>query len=370
MPALAELLAKRAGVALEAAHEVAEVAERELLEHVPLLKRISIPCCNFTSPAGLIEAETNDPWQKSGKYALAWVYFSIILLVVAFAVRWYHFWNDKIRTAFQKEKTEEAIIAASPDVDFPPSTFSSLQSNRPLVPPKDSTPEQTDEESVPTTSRPVNAIFALFRWVFYHPIPRIRIRKGWPALILPPLGTIFLIVTALVLSIGYDLIPEPWYYSSIRFGSPPVAIRAGMIAVAMVPWIIALSMKANFISILTGLGHERLNVLHRWLSYIFLVLSLIHTIPFYLVTDQNGYARYKSYFGNQSIYIYGSGWFMSSHSLWKSFANLDRSRRACSITLPLCPFPTATTTQILRDLRSSPRTCIDPFPWNTLLALP
>ena len=45
MPALAELLAKRAGVALEVVHEAAELVEREILEHVPILnKRISIPC--------------------------------------------------------------------------------------------------------------------------------------------------------------------------------------------------------------------------------------------------------------------------------------------------------------------------------------
>lgn len=282
--------------------------ERELLEHVPILnRRISIPCCNFTSPAGLVAAETADPWQKSSKYALAWVYFSIILLVVTFAARWYHFWNDKIRTAVQKERTEEAAIAASPDIDFPPSTYSSLQSTRPLVVPGSSVPGQPEAEPIPSTSRPMNAVFAVFRWIFYHPIPRIRIRKGWRPLILPPLGTIVLILAALILSLGYGLIPQPLYFSSIRFGSPPVAIRAGMIAVAMVPWIIALAMKANLISILTGLGHERLNVLHRWLSYIFLVLSLIHTIPFYIVTDQGGYRRWKSYFGNQSTYIYGSG---------------------------------------------------------------
>lgn len=310
MPALAELLAKRAGVALDLVHEAADVFERELLEHVPILnKRIYIPCCNSSSPPGLVEAETVDPWQKSGKYALAWVYFSIILLVATFAIRWYHFWNDKIRTALQKERTEQAMIASSPDVDFPVSTLSSLQSTRPLFPPRSPVPSQPEASSASSTGRPMNIIFALFRFLFYRPIPNVRLRKGWSPLVFPPLSVIVLIVAALVLSLGYDLIPQPLFWESIRFGSPPIAIRAGMIAVAMVPWIIALSMKANLISILTGIGHERLNVLHRWLAYIFTVLSLIHTIPFYItpIWDRGGYRVFRAFFANQHVYVYGSG---------------------------------------------------------------
>lgn len=310
MPALAELLAKRAGVALEAVHEAAEVVEREFLEHIPILnKRIYIPCCNFSSPSGLIEAETVDPWQKSGKYALAWLYFCIILLTVASAVRWYQYWNDKIRTALQKDRTEQAMITSSPDVDFPVSTLSSLQSTQKFFPPKSPVPSRPNAGSASSTSRPVNAVFALFRYVFYHPIPNVRLRKGWRPLIFPSLGVIVLIVAALVLVLGYDLIPQPLFWESIRFGSPPVAIRAGMIAIAMVPWIVALSMKANFISILTGIGHERLNVLHRWLAYIFLLLSLIHTIPFYVtpIWDRGGYRVFRAFFANQHVYVYGSG---------------------------------------------------------------
>ena len=91
--------------------------------------------------------------------------------------------------------------------------------------------------------------------------------------------------------------------------APPLAIRAGMLAVALIPWIVGLSMKANFISILTGIGHERLNVLHRWLAYLCLILSLIHTIPFYVtpVWDAQGLLIFKSYFQIQHLYIYGTG---------------------------------------------------------------
>lgn len=73
-------------------------------------------------------------------------------------------------------------------------------------------------------------------------------------------------------------------------------------------------MKANFISVLTGLGHERLNVLHRWLAYICLFLSLVHTIPFYVtpVWDNGGLRVFQQLLRQQQsgTYIYGTGEFV------------------------------------------------------------
>lgn len=42
----------------------------------------------------------------------------------------------------------------------------------------------------------------------------------------------------------------------------------------------ALSTKANMISALTGIPHEKLQVFHHWTSYAMFVLALIHTFPF------------------------------------------------------------------------------------------
>ena len=42
----------------------------------------------------------------------------------------------------------------------------------------------------------------------------------------------------------------------------------------------ALSTKANLISGLTGIAHERLQVFHHWTSYAMFVLALIHTFPY------------------------------------------------------------------------------------------
>lgn len=38
--------------------------------------------------------------------------------------------------------------------------------------------------------------------------------------------------------------------------------------------------KNNFITVLTGISHEKLQVYHRWTSYAMFVLALIHTFPF------------------------------------------------------------------------------------------
>jgi len=371
MPALANLLATRAGVALEAILDTAEPLEGELLDHMPTLtKRIYIPCCNSSSPSGLVQAETTDPWQKSGKYALAWVYFCIILLVCASAIRWYQYFNDKIRTALQEEKTKQEMLAFSPDSDFPMSTISSMQSTQKFFPPKSPVPSSPETSAPVFASRTINKTLALVRSVFYRPMPTIRLRKGWRPIILPSLGAITIIVLALILVLGYDLIPQPWYWQSIRYGSPPVAIRAGMIAVAMVPWIIALSMKANFITLLTGIGHERLNVLHRWLAYIFILLSLIHTIPFYItpIWDAGGYRVFRSFFTSQHVYVYGSGK-LTARFILPNFADMHRHLCARSRIVPWHSLLTAASPEILRAVRGHPRSGLDPTSGNTVLAL-
>lgn len=42
----------------------------------------------------------------------------------------------------------------------------------------------------------------------------------------------------------------------------------------------ATSTKANWITLLTGISHEKLQVLHRWTAYAFFILALMHTFPF------------------------------------------------------------------------------------------
>ncbi|KAL6710820.1 hypothetical protein ACN47E_007877 [Coniothyrium glycines] len=283
MPVVSEALVQRAGVALSHVGSVVPHAERDISQTIStLLRRINIPY-NSSSPAGLIEANTVDPWNKSGKYALAYVYFCIPLLVIAALLRYYNFFTDKIRTALH----EEEFFPREGPLPSGPKTQSSVSS-----------------------VRPINTLVAFFRFIFYRPIPQLRIRKGWRPIIFPSLGVTVIIVLALALGVLYTCLPQPLFWQSITYGSPPLAIRSGMLAVALMPWIVALAMKANLISMVTGISHERLNVLHRWAAYICLILSILHTIPFYVTPIWEKGARHtfeQLFQQQQGVYIYGTG---------------------------------------------------------------
>lgn len=271
-----------------------------------LVERINIPVTS-SSPPRLAAAIRQDPWSKSSKYALGWVYFSIILLVFTCTIHCYHWWTDKITRAEFKEEAIKSSKTSSPDSDYELASLPTNNSSRQFFPRVGQLPVQ-ETESVSSFSSfpPLDKFIALVRWVVYRPVPVFQHKKR--EFSLPAIGTILIVSIATIFVTLYCFLPQPLYYASISFGSPPLAIRAGMLAVAMMPWIIALSMKANFITMLTGIGHERLNVLHRWGAYICLFLSLIHTVPFYVtpIWDQGGLVVFKNYFKGQT-YIYGTG---------------------------------------------------------------
>lgn len=270
-----------------------------------LVKRIKIPV-NSSSSSGLIAASKQDPWSQSGQYALGWVYFSVILLVITFCIHWYHWGTDRIRRATFKEEVAMSSKDSSPDSDYEMANLPTASSTRKFFPGNGELPQAPAEGVSVLSFSPLNKAIAAIRFISYRPLPVLRIWKLQIAF--PSVGAVAIVSAAFVFVTLYCFIPQPFYYASIAFGSPPLAIRAGMLAVALMPWIVALSMKANLITMLTGIGHERLNVLHRWGGYLCLFLSLIHTIPFYItpVWDQGGFAVFKSFFTGQ-YYIYGTG---------------------------------------------------------------
>ena len=177
MPALVDLLARRAGLALVQLEEAASSFGNEVLETLPNLdKRINIPCCNASSPPGLVEASTVDPWNKSGKYALGWVYFCIILLVAATVKRLYHLWTDKVRTAIHKDNMETLVgKTATPDSDYEMKAFSSVlltdRSTQRFFPKNGPLPQPLQNDSSVSSFRPLNIGLALSRFILYRPIP-------------------------------------------------------------------------------------------------------------------------------------------------------------------------------------------------------
>lgn len=45
-------------------------------------------------------------------------------------------------------------------------------------------------------------------------------------------------------------------------------------------FVSATASKANWISLVTGISHEKLNVFHRWISFAFFALALLHALSF------------------------------------------------------------------------------------------
>lgn len=292
-------------------------------------KRINIPLTP-ESPPGLVQATVVDPWSRSGKYGLGWTYFALAIVGSVVVVRIWHFWQDKIRQAIYKHQVEEHyrglysahvdhVSASQPEPSasqqsFPEGSGLGYKQFRP----------RAHFSSVGF----VNDTLALFRWVFYRPIPDIVWRRHrFTFSSLAVLACAFIAVAFVTL---YCFLQQPLYWQSIRFGSPPLAIRAGMIAVAMTPWIVVTSMKANVLALVLGIGPERLNVFHRWLGYLCLFLSLVHMVPFYVqpVWEDGGLAVFNQLFPAGGGIVYGTGVACVVPLIWLCVASLPWIRRA------------------------------------------
>ncbi|KAI5860719.1 ferric reductase like transmembrane component [Durotheca rogersii] len=298
-----------------------------------LAKRIYIPL-TATSPPGLVEANTVDPWNDSGKYGLGWTYFSVALMGVVVLVRIWHWWQDKIRQAIYKQEVEQHyqdLYNLDPEYAAATGMYTGHTGSRFF--PEDGGGggggEKKDFKPKSDFSAvgPVLDALALFRWVFYRPIPDIVWRKRrftFSSLAVLTVGFIALAFVSI-----YTFLRQPLYWDSIQYGSPPVAVRSGMIAVAMTPWIVATSMKANLLTLITGIGPERLNVFHRWAGYLCLFLVLVHTIPFYVqpVWDDGGMDVFERLFPEGSGVIYGTGIACLVPLIWLCVASLPFIRR-------------------------------------------
>lgn len=274
---------------------------------VELVKRVKIPI-NSTTPPQLIAAIQQDPWSQADKYALGWVYFCIILLLCSTSLRLWHYWGDRIRIALYKDEVITSALSASQNsASYDVPTAATDKSTQVFFPPTGPLLVRTQkEQSTASAIAPFNNLVAFFRYVFYRPMPVLKI-GSWKST-MPSAAVLVIVTLGLLFSLLYCFLPQPLFYSTMAYGSPPLAIRAGMMSIALVPWITALASKANMISFMTGIGHERLVVLHRWGAYICLILAAIHAIPYWYqsVQDPEGFAKFKLYF-NQQYYIFTTG---------------------------------------------------------------
>lgn len=109
-------------------------------------------------------------------------------------------------------------------------------------------------------------------------IGKLRIRS-------PELGRTLVVCAELVLVLVlcfYKLdVQDKWSWQDLGY-------RTGFVTAAQLPLIYILSGKNNIIGLLTGLGYERLNWLHRWTARILLLSATIHMIFWF-----ESWARYN-----------------------------------------------------------------------------
>ncbi|KAM0333979.1 hypothetical protein ACHAQA_000997 [Verticillium albo-atrum] len=58
----------------------------------------------------------------------------------------------------------------------------------------------------------------------------------------------------------------------------PFSDRVGVLAYALTPLSVLLSNRESLLSVLTGIPYQNFNFMHRWLGYIIMVQSIVHTI--------------------------------------------------------------------------------------------
>lgn len=150
-------------------------------------------------------------------------------------------------------------------------------------------------------------ILAAARWIGYRQfnlrLPYTKTRHiTWRL----PQSNHFIIISGI--SIGLTIwcfVVQPYYRCSREWGSPPLAIRAGMLANGLVPFLFALGTKVNVISSLTNISHERLQVHHQWLARLFLFFSVVHTLPFIIQPLKDG--------GKHNLYLW---WYQNGPDMW------------------------------------------------------
>ncbi len=141
-----------------------------------------------------------------------------------------------------------------------------------------------------------------------------------------PLGVLALGAIGLIYFTCMTLIPQPYYWAHNMDGSwgssPPLATRSGWLSLGCMPFVFLTAGKSNFITVVTGVSHEKLQVFHRWISYAFFVTALLHTFPFIVYNIQTGTMREQ---WNTSLF-YWTGVIALVAQAWLTFASLSPIR--------------------------------------------
>ncbi|KAF7959075.1 hypothetical protein EAE96_002592 [Botrytis aclada] len=137
-----------------------------------------------------------------------------------------------------------------------------------------------------------------------------------------PVGVLLLGAIGTIYFFCMDLIPSPYYWpgtSAVWGNSPPLGTRSGWLALACMPFVFATATKTNWITMVSGVPYEKLQVFHRWIAYAFLILALMHTFPFIVWHIHNG--DMVNQFTVSNIFEYWTGVVALVFQAWLTFAS-------------------------------------------------
>ncbi|CAK5266393.1 unnamed protein product [Mycena citricolor] len=97
----------------------------------------------------------------------------------------------------------------------------------------------------------------------------------------PALGSLVGVAGMIIFVFVLMLSARPYIWPNPAMGhSPPLATRTGWMALGIMPFMIAFAAKANWVTLVTGTSHEKLQVFHRWSAVLMYVTALVHTCLF------------------------------------------------------------------------------------------
>ncbi|TGO65908.1 hypothetical protein BOTNAR_0073g00330 [Botryotinia narcissicola] len=137
-----------------------------------------------------------------------------------------------------------------------------------------------------------------------------------------PVGVLLLGAIGAIYFLCMDLIPSSYYWpgtSTVWGNSPPLGTRSGWLALACMPFVFATATKTNWITMVTGVPYEKLQVFHRWIAYAFFILTLMHTFPFIVWHIHNG--DMVNQFTVSNIFEYWTGIVALVFQAWLTFAS-------------------------------------------------
>ncbi|WFD28711.1 hypothetical protein MNAN1_003724 [Malassezia nana] len=118
----------------------------------------------------------------------------------------------------------------------------------------------------------------------------------------------------------------PYYRSNLEL-SPPLALRSGMMSAAMYPFMFAMALKFNPISLLTGISHAHLQIYHQATCFLAFIFAVIHTAVFVNAPLREGGMKALKEIWFESFTTYWSGTVAIFFMLWICLSSLGVFRK-------------------------------------------